>query len=169
MEEAGFADGLSLVITTNENPVRVNMATIMQQDLAAIGIDIEINVMEWGAMLEMLNLNDGSHELVILGWTTVTGDADYGLFPIYHSTMHGSGGNRSNFVNDRVDELLDLARVETDETTRLEAYAEVQEIIFEYAPLVLIDFTTWAIGLGNHVRGFEISAFGHHNFANITF
>ena len=168
MEEAGFADGLSLTITTNENPRRVDMATIMQQDLAAIGIDIEINVMEWGAMLEMLNLNDGEHELVILGWTTVTGDADYGLFPIYHTSMHGSGGNRSNFSHPRVDELLDQARVETDDAVRLAAYAEVQEILFEYAPSVFIDFTTWAVGVGNHVEGFEISVFGHHNFANIV-
>ena len=168
MDEAGV-DSLSLTITTNENQRRIDMATIMQQDLAAIGIDISIEVMEWGAFLEMLNLNDGSHELVILGWTTVTGDADYGLFPIYHSTMHGSGGNRSNFANARVDELLDLARTETDDAARLAAYAEVQQIIFEYAPTVLIDFTTWPVGLSNQVHGFEISMAGHHNFANITF
>ena len=28
----------------------------------------------------------GDHEMFILGWVSVTGDADYGLYPLLHSS-----------------------------------------------------------------------------------
>ena len=168
MEEAGFADGLSLTITTNgDNDVRILMATVMQQQLAEINIDIDINPMEFAAMLEKLDRNEGEHELVILGWTTVTGDADYGLFPLYHTSSHGPGGNRSNFSNERLDELLDLARENPDPAARAQAYAEAQDILAQYIPTMMIDFTTWSVGAGNHITNFAPSPAGHHFFGNI--
>ena len=169
MEEAGFGDGLSLTITTNgDNSVRVMMATIMEQQLGEIGIDIEINLMEFAAMIEMLDRNEGEHELVILGWTTVTGDADYGLFPLYHSSNHGSGGNRSNFDNARFDELVEVGRENPDTATRAAAYAEAQEILAEYVPTMMIDFSTWSVGAQSFITNFAPSPQGHHFFGDIV-
>ena len=169
MEEAGFADGFPLTITTNgDNDVRILMATIMQQQLAEINIEIDINPMEFAAMIEKLDRNEGEHELVILGWTTVTGDADYALFPLYHSSNHGPGGNRSNFVNARFDELVEIGRENADPAVRAQAYADAQEILAEYIPTMMIDFTTWSVGAGNHIHNFVPSPAGHHFFGNIT-
>jgi peptide/nickel transport system substrate-binding protein len=169
LEEAGFGDGLSLTITTNgDNNVRIMMATVMEQQLAEVGIDVDINLMEFAAMIEMLDRNEGEHELVILGWTTVTGDADYGLFPLYHSDNHGPGGNRSNFDNARFDELVEEGRTNPDPAARAAAYAEAQEILAEYVPTMMVDFSTWSVGAQSFIRDFVPSPAGHHFFGNLN-
>ena len=169
MAEAGFADGLSLTITTNgDNAPRVAMAEFIEEQLAEINIEIHINLMDFYDMLEMLDRNEGEHELVILGWTILTGDADYALFPLYHSSSHGAVGNRSNFSNAQLDELLENARATSDPEARMAYYAEAQEILAEYAPTMMIDFSTLQSAWGPYIRGFEQSVFGHHFFGNIV-
>ena len=45
--------------------------------------------------------------MYILGWITVTGDPNYGMYPVFHSSAHGRPGNRSFYSNVTVDKLLD--------------------------------------------------------------
>ena len=52
--------------------------------------------------------------MFILGWSNSTGDADYGLYALFHSSQHGDPGNRSFYTNEKVDELLDAGRREAD-------------------------------------------------------
>jgi peptide/nickel transport system substrate-binding protein len=82
LAEAGYADGFKTSIWTNDNPVRVQIAQIMQAQLKEIGIDMAIEIVEWGAYLD--GTARGEHDMFILGWVSVTGDADYGLYAIFH-------------------------------------------------------------------------------------
>ncbi|MCL2200181.1 MAG: hypothetical protein FWB80_14815, partial [Defluviitaleaceae bacterium] len=91
-------------------------------------------------------------DLFMLGWTTVTGDADYGIFPLFHSDNHGDPGNRTFFTNARVDELLVEGRMETDLARRDAIYREITEILIEEAPWVFVRFPVniWGVnGLNN--------------------
>ena len=60
---------------------------------------------------------------MILGWTNVTGDADYGLYPLFHSSNFGMAGNRGFLHNPRLDALLEQGRAEINEARRLAIYA----------------------------------------------
>ncbi len=93
---------------------------------------VEVLVVPWATYLA--DTAAGKHDMFILGWTTVTADADYGLYALFHSSQFGDPGNRSFYANDRVDELLDLGRTEGDPEKRAAIYAEAQEHIVEEAP-----------------------------------
>ncbi|MCL2560050.1 MAG: ABC transporter substrate-binding protein [Turicibacter sp.] len=137
MAQAGLEDGFSIVLHANtERQDRVNIAQIVEQQLAAINIDVEIIQLEWATLLNLLD--DGESDMFLLGWTTVTGDGDYGLFPLLHSSQHGPPGNYTRFTNADVDRLLDAARVSVDVDERLELYFEVQEILRDEAPWVVM-------------------------------
>src|SRR5699024_92735 len=86
-------------------------------------------------------------EMLMGGWGTVTLDGDYGLYPMFHSDNIGAPGNRTRYSNEEVDELLDLARVETDEETRFQYYHDAQQIIVDEAPLVPIYHTVLISGI----------------------
>lgn len=166
LADAGYPDGFETTIWTNDNPVRETIATVVQEHLREVGVTAEIETVEWGTYLDRTAA--GEHDMFILGWVTVTGDADYGLYSLFHSSQHGGAGNRTFFENDKVDELLDKGRTSIDEDERLEAYNEAQEIIVEEAPQLFLYFENQNAGIQNNVKGFELNPAGHHSVYGVT-
>jgi len=108
--------------------------------------------METGAYLEATA--NGDVDMFVGSWGTVTLDADYGLYPMFHSENVGVPGNRSFFNNDDVDQLLEEARKTTDEDERLELYTEAQQIIIDEAPIVPVYHSVLLAGLRDNVHDF---------------
>ena len=93
LKEAGYENGFKTSIWTNDNQQRMDTAILVQQKLKAANIDVEVEVMEFGAYLEKSAA--GEHDMYILGWSNPTGDADYGMYALFHSSQKGNPGNRS--------------------------------------------------------------------------
>ena len=167
LAEAGFADGFETTIWVNDSPVRATIAEIVQAQLKEVGIETRVETVEWSKYLE--ETSAGQHDMFILGWTTVTGDADYGLYALYHSSQQGGAGNRTFYGNPRVDELLDIGKTEPDQNKRIEAYKEAQEIIVEEAPQLFLYFSTDNVGMQNDIEGFKLHPAGHHSVYGVSF
>jgi peptide/nickel transport system substrate-binding protein len=151
LADAGYEDGFTAAIATNDRTTS-DIAEIVQAQLNEIGIDLEIEMMETGAYLELTA--NGETDMHVGSWGTVTLDADYGLYPMFHSENAGAPGNRSFFSNEEVDDLLEQARQTTDENERLELYEEAQQIIIDEAPIVPIYHSVLLAGLRDEVNGF---------------
>lgn len=151
LAEAGYEDGFSTTLWTNDNQDRIDIATVVQAQLEEIGIDVEVEIVEWGAYLA--DTAAGEHEMFILGWSTVTGDADYGMYPLFHSSNFGEAGNRTFFATDELDALLEEARQSSDEDERLELYREAQEILVEEAPMLYIHHSEFLLAVSEDVEG----------------
>ncbi|QKY70572.1 glutathione ABC transporter substrate-binding protein [Lentibacillus sp. CBA3610] len=158
LAEAGYEDGFETTIWTNDQEQRVDTAVAVQSQLEDIGITVEIEELEWGAYLE--RTSNGEHDMFILGWSTVTSDADYGMYPLFHSSQHGTPGNRSFLSNDELDEVLDEARRSTDPEERQELYSEAQELLVELAPMLYIHHQEYLLGVDESVQDFGIDAQG---------
>ncbi|MHA7879636.1 MAG: glutathione ABC transporter substrate-binding protein [Saccharospirillum sp.] len=154
LAEAGYADGFTTTIWTNDNPSRVQIAEYTQSKLRELGIDASIEVLEWGAYLQ--NTANGEHDMFILGWSTPTLDADYAMYALFHSSQQGSAGNRSFFANDELDRLLDAGRQETDPQLRLGYYREAQELLVDLAPMMYLWHQEYLLGVADSVKNFEI-------------
>jgi len=166
LAEAGFPNGFKTSIWTNDNPVRVQICQILQAQLKEIGIDMTIDIVEWGAYLD--GTARGDHDMFILGWVSVTGDADYGLYALFHSSTQGGAGNRSFYGNPRVDELLDTAKSSTNPEERLELYGEIQELLQEELPVRTLYYQTQNAGMQNDVEGFNLHPAGHHKIYGVS-
>lgn len=151
LAEAGYEDGFSAVIATNDRTTS-DIAAIVQAQLSEIGIELDIEMMETGAYLELTA--NGETDMFVGSWGTVTLDADYGLYPMFHSENAGAPGNRSFFSNEEVDDFLEEARQTTDEEERMELYEEAQQIIIDEAPVVPIYHSVLLAGLRDAVDGF---------------
>lgn len=165
LAEAGYPNGFKTTIWTNDNPVRVQICQIVQAQLKEIGIDMSIDIVEWGAYLD--GTARGDHDMFILGWVAVTGDADYGLHAIFHSSTHGGAGNRSFYSSPRVDELLDKAKSSTDPEERKALYAEAQEIIQTDLPIRTLYYQYQNAGLQDDIEGFQLHPAGHHKIYGV--
>lgn len=151
LSEAGYEDGFSATVLAYDR-ITADLAEIVQEQLKEIGVDLNIEMMETGAYLEATA--NGDVDMYVGSWGTVTLDADYGLYPMFHSENVGAPGNRSFFENDDVDELLEEARKTTDDDERLELYEEAQQIIIDEAPIIPIYHSVLLAGLRDNVQGF---------------
>ncbi|MHC0039505.1 glutathione ABC transporter substrate-binding protein [Pseudoneobacillus sp. C159] len=158
LKEAGYPKGFKTTIWTNDNKERVDVAEVVQSQLKGVGIEVEIKVMEWGAYLEATA--KGEHDMFILGWSNMTGDADYNQFFLFHTDAQGVVGNRSFYSNPRVDELIDLGRKESDPDKRQEYYNEAQAIEMEDAPMVFLRNDENIMAVATNVSGFWMSPAG---------
>ena len=156
LEEAGFADGFTTTIWTNDNPVRQQVAIVLQEALKQLNITAEIEVMEFGSYLEKTAA--GEHDMFILGWSNSTGDADYGLYALFHSSQHGDPGNRSFYSSAKVDELLDKGRREADQTAREAIYKEAIQIISDESPMAFVLHPSNLTGVSDKVTGFNVGS-----------
>lgn len=167
LAEAGYPDGFTTTLWTNDNKTRIDIAEIVQNQLGAVGIEVTVEVVEWGKYLT--DTAEGKHDMFILGWTTVTADADYGLYALFHSTQVGSPGNRTWFNDARVDELLTVGRTTLDTSARSAAYAEAQQIIRDQAPWIFVNTGENVAGSAKNVVGFVQHPAGHHRLNLVSF
>lgn len=166
MAEAGYEDGFEISIWTNDNPQRVDTAVFMQESLAELNIDVSVEQVEWGAYLE--RTANGEHDMFILGWSVVTGDADYGMYPLFHSSQVGAPGNRSFIQDDELDALLEAGRQAIDPDERLEHYSAAQDLLVDLAPMVYIHHSNYLTGVRDEVQNFEIDALGIYQLKDVS-
>lgn len=151
LAEAGYEDGFSTTIWTNDSRERIDAATVVQDNLSELGIEVDVQIVEWGTYLE--DTAAGEHDMFILGWSTVTGDADYGMYPMFHSDNHGTPGNRTFIANDELDRLLLEARQNSDQDERQALYSEAQQILVEEAPMLYIHHQEFLLAVSDDVQG----------------
>ncbi|WP_100374286.1 glutathione ABC transporter substrate-binding protein [Bacillus sp. FJAT-45037] len=165
LAEAGYPDGFSSTIWTNDNRERIDIAELTQASLAEIGVDVEIQVVEWGAYLDATNA--GEHDMFILGLSLGTGDADYPMHMLFHSDSIGSG-NRVFMDDEAFNEKLYEARIEQDEDTRLQMYVEATNYLNEESPMAFLYHPSHIMGVGEGVEGFWSDASGVYQLQDVT-
>ncbi|MFW5695509.1 MAG: glutathione ABC transporter substrate-binding protein [Alkalispirochaeta sp.] len=143
LAEAGFEDGLDMTLhhPTGRYLLDDTVAEAVQDMLADVGVNATLETREWSSYLEFTSQppDQAEYDAFMLGWGTVTLDSDYGLYALLHSRQwNPDGNNRGFYSNDRVDELLDEARVETDPSVREELYEEAIELIWDDAPWLFL-------------------------------
>jgi peptide/nickel transport system substrate-binding protein len=160
LDEAGFPDPdgpgpaprivLSYKTTTNDL-ARRNAEAIAQQ-LAAVGIRLEILSYEWGTFFS--DIRRGSFHLYSLQWVGV-GDPDI-LRQILHSGMvPPDGNNRGRYHNVRVDRLTQAAAGEMDLDRRRRIYARVQRIAARQLPFIPLWWPQNVVVSTSRLEGFK--------------
>lgn len=152
MKEAGYEGGFSTTIWTNDNPERIKIAEYVQSKLKELNVEVKIEVVEWGAYLAQTA--EGKHDMFVLGWSTVTADADYGMYELFHSKNVGEPGNRTFTKDPELDKLLDDGRKENDPEKRKLIYKQAQEKLVELAPMLYIHHQEYLNGVSSKVEGF---------------
>ncbi|MDR3258950.1 MAG: ABC transporter substrate-binding protein [Fusobacteriaceae bacterium] len=152
LAEAGYKDGLKLKMWVNENQARKDAAVIMQDQLKEVGIDLSIEVLEWSSYLD--RISKGEHDLFILGWPT-SPDPNETMYPIFHSDNFGSGGNRSFYKNEKVNELLDKGSETLEIEKRIPLYEEAQKIVYDDIAVLPIVYPSDFMGTQNYISDFE--------------
>jgi peptide/nickel transport system substrate-binding protein len=159
LAEAGYPNGFSTTLWVPESgsgmQAPVAMSTVMQSNLKAVGVNVSLQTMEWGAYLAKLRTKE--QELFALSWMAGTEDPDMVMYPLLHSSQWTPvGPNRALYKNPRFDALLQQARLTTDQAKRAQLYKEAQRILVDDAPWVFVDHEIQIAALSKRVQGFKL-------------
>src|SRR6056297_1820645 len=140
--EAG-AEGAELTFFVTEggsgmlDPVA--MGTAIQADLEAVGFDVSIETYEWNTFLGEVNPGlEGKADMAEMAWMTNDPDTLPFLALRTEAWPDNGGFNSGYYSNPQVDELLEQARVATDQGERARLYKEMQTIVQDDAPWVFV-------------------------------
>lgn len=165
LKEAGVKEGTEFTVSVNDNQVRIETCQVIQGLLKEVGINLKIEVLEFGSLIE--KTVNKQHDMAFFAWVTSTSDADYTFYPLFHSSMHGAPGNRSYYSNPEVDKLIEAGRTNSDYAERAKIYKQVAEILAKEVPSLPIFFQNSSVGINKKVEGFVISPVGYHKLNNV--
>jgi peptide/nickel transport system substrate-binding protein len=140
LEEAGVDFDTPLRLYTNDNAVRMQIAEILEFEFSQIGLQLEVNIEEFGAFIDRIQTTD-DYDMFILGWGGQL-DPDRATIRQFHSDPEFGSANYTFYSNPRVDELLIQGR-STDPTSdeSIAIYQEISAIVVEEAPYAFINYT----------------------------
>ena len=159
LAEAGFPNGFSTTLWVPESgsgmQSPVAMSTVIQSNLKAVGVNVTLQTMEWGAFLAKLRTKE--QDLFALSWMAGSEDPDLVMYPLLHSSQWTpTGPNRAMYKNPRFDEILAQARLTTDQAKRAELYREAQRLIHDDPPWIFIDHEVQTAAFAKRVQGFKL-------------
>jgi peptide/nickel transport system substrate-binding protein len=130
-------------------------ATVIQQDLKRVGIDVDVRSYEFATFYA--DVLSGNVQMYTLQWVGVT-DPDILRRAFHSEQVPPVGFNRAHYKNPDVDRWLDLAtRASTDEERR-KYYSEVQKIVAEDVPYVSLWYKTNIAVVRPNISGLRLSA-----------
>ena len=134
LAEAGYGEGelhLRMFLPKNYQEY-VNAGQVIADMLRDVGIDVEIQIVEWAAWLSDV-YNGRNYDLTVVGHT---GRLDaYSLLSRYRSD---AAENYFNYANPGMDSLLDEYVKEPDEEKRVEIARRMEEILADEVPALYI-------------------------------
>ncbi len=138
------------------------VAEIIQAALKDIGVQVEIRVIEWAALLKEY-IKKRNFETVILAWG-ITPDPDQ--FDIWHSSKTSPDElNRIGYANPEVDDLLEKGRGTCVEADRKKYYDRLQEVLADDQPIVFLYFRDGLPVVSSRFRGIVPTPIGiQYNF-----
>jgi peptide/nickel transport system substrate-binding protein/oligopeptide transport system substrate-binding protein len=135
IREAGAEGALVRIYITMDSEV-LDIVEVIQQYLNNAGLKAEITQLDWSALKHAVN--EGEPDAFWLSWWADYPDPENFLFPLFHSSSVGSGGNRTRCLDAELDRLIETAQRTMYEQQRYRLYRQAEERIIQSAPWVFM-------------------------------
>jgi peptide/nickel transport system substrate-binding protein len=164
LAEAGYSDGLDLVMYTPDTGGRPDLAAVLQSQWAEAGVNVEINVVPESVYYSEDPNNWLDANLGITGW----GSRPYPQFYLDVMLVCDAKWNESHFCDETFDTLAKTAGSTLDEAERIAAYRGIQELLADRGPVIIPYYFAQFGAISDQFENFELKAFaGRTDFRDI--
>ena len=139
LDAAGYprgADGIRFHLelkTSTDEATRV-YAAALQDQWRKVGVQLDLRSLEFATFYA--DITRGSFQLYTLRWVGANLDPDIFDYVFGSDRIPPAGANRGRYSNPQLDELLQQARVTTEQAKRNEILAQVQKIVATDEPYI---------------------------------
>jgi peptide/nickel transport system substrate-binding protein len=177
LKEAGYGPGKPLrakiMISTSGSGqmVPIPMNEFMQQNFKNVGINLDFDVVEWGAMLVAFRSAvdaPASHGVDAVNISLSYTDPS-SLFRCYDTASFApKGWNWGHYQNKQVDALLDKAQATFDHAEQNNLLMQAHEIVVDDAAWLFMVHDLNPRAMSKHVHGFQPAQSWAQDFTHIT-
>ncbi|MGB6876190.1 MAG: ABC transporter substrate-binding protein [Candidatus Acidiferrales bacterium] len=146
------------ILTSSSNAERMKMATLIQDDLAQLGMNVHVVSLEFGAMVDRL-LNSFDYEAAVMG--LASGDAD----PTSEMNVWlSSGGTHLWDLTEskpatpweaEMDQLMNQQLITLNYARRKRLYDQVQQIVAQDLPVICLASPHILVGAKDRIGNFH--------------
>ena len=159
LADAEVGDGFTMQIMTAIGfDETLRGAQVVQQQLAEVGIQVEIENIEFSEWLERQGA--GEFDAFMLSWLGLTDVEDY--FFLQHRT--GNAFNFTGYSNPEFDALVDEGRTIDDFDARYAVYEQANQILVDDAPYIFMYVKQEVKAFAPYVQGFVTRPDSANNF-----
>lgn len=148
---------LKLIYGPNTSKVRELMAVTVQDMLGDVGINVEVQALEWASFLDAIHAAEPDWDMFIGGWRAT-------IEPHIMYTIWAEESipdlNSVAYINKDVEQLFKEGGATYDTAVRKQKYQEVQKIIAEESPYIFLFYNRSWSGQNNRIKGIVPTALG---------
>ncbi len=148
---------LRLSLLTSTDRLRGTIARFLAQELAEVGVDVDVGPLELGTLLGRLGAGD--FELATLQLPEITEPNVLRIF-LHSASIPPGGANRGRVRDAEVDRLLDEGDTTLDPAARKAIYAALEHRIRDQALIIPLWHEDQVAVMSDRARGFVPSAEG---------
>ena len=162
LREAGYdaANPLRITYKTSTNAVRVRIATVIQDQLADVGIEVELRTYDWGTFYG--DIKAGRFQMYSLAWVGVK-SPDIFRYTMHSESMPDAGANRGRFADEQVDALIEQAEVSVDLDVQADLYRQIQHRLLVELPYVPLWYEDHYLVTRADISGYRIATDGNYD------
>ncbi len=139
LRDAAGAPVTFTLLTSTSNPQRQRIATVVQDDLAALGLEVRVAALEFRALVERVTrTREFDAAVMALGGGDTDPNAEANVWRLdgaTHLWRLGAAAPLAQWEAD-IDALMRAQAVTVDPAVRRAQYARVQQLVAEYLPIV---------------------------------
>ncbi len=166
LKEAGYTHGVSFTLVTTASDTDRQLATLLQQQWAQVGVTVSIQTYESNTLLKLIETPPYNYQISPGYMTSDIIDPD----ELVTFAMAGDGGTEAIWTlynNKTVNSLTAQAAASTDRETRRKLYAQLSRIHHDDAPMVFL-YTTPSVTLTSPaVQGFKVLPTGNFRLEDV--
>lgn len=167
LDQAGYRPGpggvrLHLTMKTSTDEGTRLLAATLQQQLAQVGIALDIRSFESATFIQ--DLNRGSFQIYALRWIGGNEQPDIFAYAFSTARIPPKGANRGRYRDPRLDALLQDASASTDQARRRQDYVQVQQILAQNLPAFNLWYKDSIIVHNRRISNIAVSPSGSFEF-----
>jgi len=152
LAEAGVKNIRLGYLYAKTDPNWESVGLVLQQNLAAVSITLDMQENAYPTMRQ--RLNKGDFDIGAGNWTPDYADPSMFMNFWFDSGLKGLPGDRAFYSNPKVDELIRAAKIAPTQADRLKLYGEAQKITVAEAPYVLLFQRNYQFAIRDNVKGY---------------
>src|SRR5262249_10335169 len=163
LAEGGKPNGFTFTLTTNNLPINVQEAEVMQAQLAEAGITMKIKLVDSATLIA--DGNNKNFEMISFQWSGRP-DPDGNTFQFFKTTP-GTSFNWSGISNPQVDAILDKTREVSSQAERKKLYSQLTRLLQDELPIVFIIHPVEPKAFSPKVQGYDPVPDGMMRFKDV--
>ncbi|MBD2749176.1 peptide ABC transporter substrate-binding protein [Microvirga sp. BT688] len=153
LAEAGVGSGFSCnILSTAQYGMLKSTAEVVQQHLAEVGIQAELNLPDWSTRVQLANR--GQFDIAVHGTAADSNDPD-ALTSFLDGSLPPSISRSTNLPVPKIQTLLKAGRAEFDLEKRKAIYHEMEKVALEEVPMVGLCWRKQGYAMQSRVNGFK--------------